>query len=153
MLCREAEFLKLKMPTKKVSDDASAPKGSPGLCLGSRLENNIGRVRVVRKKPKGASAAHPPREGRRVPGSPGRAEVIVWAPRRWHRSPGASHKHKHRESSCSTVPMFSISAGSSDSFHMITFSGLLGLFFLISENFKLGTPCVPGAQGGLRVYL
>lgn len=33
MLCREAEFLKLKMPTKKVSDDASAPKGSLGLCV------------------------------------------------------------------------------------------------------------------------
>lgn len=49
--------------------------------------------------------------------------------------------------------MFSISVGSSDSFYMITISILLGLFFLIFDNFKLGTPCVPGAQGGLRVYL
>lgn len=35
VLCREAEFLKLKMPTKKVSDDASASRG-PRICVSGK---------------------------------------------------------------------------------------------------------------------
>lgn len=46
------------------------PRGPGSVCQGSQQENNIGRVRVVRKKPKGAFS-HPPtlggQEGSRVP--------------------------------------------------------------------------------------
>lgn len=126
MLCREAEFLKLKMPTKKVSDDASASRGSPDLRVREAGRRMTSRGSGLLGKSPRELQLPPPQEGRRVPGSPGRAEVTVWAPQRWHRGPGTSHRHKHRETPCSTVPMLRISAGSSDSFHVVMLSGLLG---------------------------
>lgn len=80
VLCREAEFLKLKMPTKKVSGDVSAPRRVSG-CERHRDAKVTCRRGAPRCHDSRGGVGAPRRRHGHVPGGGGGgASVLPWQP-------------------------------------------------------------------------
>lgn len=126
--------------------------GVPGsACQGSRQENDIERVWVVTKSPRSFSCPHPRRAGG-FQGPPGGQRLQSGPHRDGIGARELPHRHKHRK-----LPAPPFLCSGFQLVHQTRFMWLCFLacwaFLLISDSFKLGAPYVPGAQGGLRVYL